>query len=321
MGVAHTTDYYSHEAQLCTNKIITCPNAGCGAKMNASSLKWHLQEECKIAQQRRALLQRAELRLRMKEEEERKRKEDEARRREEAALQAKRAAQEAAKLAQQRPASPSMEEGVTPAEEVKTPAVAVCSQCGEGVRESQLALHMAKTCHFREIMCPNYGSGCRETNIPFAMMNQHLQKHCPAERLRETLIAKSRQRQELVQCSTCGEMVSLAHWRRHERELCPNRLVPCRNHHLGCPCMIPMRERHLHEHIDEQYERFTLFMPGHGSHLAIDEGDITSPWTAEVCFLLRAFFVHRFLCQEYTPDQHLPCLLCFSFGCTSRMQR
>ncbi len=71
--------------------------------------------------------------------------------------------------------------------------------------------------------------------------------------------------------------------RKHERELCPNRRVPCRNHALGCTVMVRLRERALHELVDgNKALRPALYLPSHGAHLAIREDDIPCPWTAEV---------------------------------------
>ena len=71
--------------------------------------------------------------------------------------------------------------------------------------------------------------------------------------------------------------------RKHEKELCANRRVHCRNHPLGCTVMVRLRERAQHERVDTQKAvRTALYMPSHGAHLAIQEDDIPCPWTAEV---------------------------------------
>ena len=71
--------------------------------------------------------------------------------------------------------------------------------------------------------------------------------------------------------------------RKHERELCANRRVRCRNHPLGCQVMVRLRERHHHERVDgNKAVRTALYMGSHGAHLALREDDLPCPWTAEV---------------------------------------
>mgnify|MGYP001810524099 CR=1 FL=1 len=74
----------------------------------------------------------------------------------------------------------------------------------------------------------------------------------------------------------------LKDWRKHEHEDCENRLVPCKNHNIGCQVMVPKRERALHEHLQEDYARHCLYMSGHGTYLNINENDIVYPWTVEM---------------------------------------
>lgn len=88
---------------------------------------------------------------------------------------------------------------------------------------------------------------------------------------------------ELMKCPGCGEVVALMDLKKHERELCVNRRVPCRNHPLGCPVMVRLKDRALHERVDGiKAVRPALYLPGHGAHLALGEGDLCCPWTAEV---------------------------------------
>lgn len=58
-------------------------------------------------------------------------------------------------------------------------------------------------------------------------------------------------------------------------------LIP-QNFYLIYNVQVPLLERGLHEHVDENYSRTTLYFPGHVTHVHIDEGDIAAPWTAEV---------------------------------------
>lgn len=227
-----------------------------------------MQEECSYAVQRKNLLQQAAIRAQQKEDQEK------------AKLMAYIQMKKSEKLIDNAAQSYGQLEP-KPEEKPKEPVVVTCPQCGEAMRESQLPMHMHEICNFRKIMCPNFGFGCNEKQIPLNGIQDHLLNSCRAEKLKDQLIAKCNSRKELVQCSTCGEQVQLCYFRQHNKEKCPNRLVPCRNHHLGCAVLVPLRERHLHEHIDEGYERFSSYFPGHGSHLLLEETDVVAPWTAE----------------------------------------
>lgn len=86
-----------------------------------------------------------------------------------------------------------------------------------------------------------------------------------------------------MKCPACGELVPLMYLRKHERELCGNRRVHCRNHALGCGVMVRMKDRALHEQVDgSKAVRSALYLPSHGAHLAVKEDDLPCPWTAEV---------------------------------------
>lgn len=156
-----------------------------------------------------------------------------------------------------------------------------CSLCNELLPFSNSSSHQI-SCPFRSITCPNFGVGCNESSIPLNRIQFHLEEECFAEKLKQEMICRSLNRNKLVQCSTCGYQVELRLWKRHERELCENRLVPCKNSHLGCSTLVPLNERHLHESIDESYERCCIYFSGHGSFMKIEESDIVPPWSAEV---------------------------------------
>ena len=160
--------------------------------------------------------------------------------------------------------------------------VVFCSKCGEGMSESKLQYHTDNLCCCRAISCPNFGHGCKMLQIPLNQLASHLKNDCKAEKYKNELIARSTKRTEFILCSTCGYQLELRMWRKHEQELCENRLVPCKNEHLGCPVLVPLNERHLHESINEAYERHCLYLSGHGCCLHVDESDILYPWTAEV---------------------------------------
>jgi hypothetical protein len=281
-----------HQSRLCPNKVVTCPNLGCGHRLHLQNLRWHLQEECSYATQRKQLMEQATRRkVRNQEVEEMKR---------EQFRQAKSSATVLVTNLSQR------ENGdVSKSKSTKEPMIAVCPECGEAMRESQLSTHRRESCPSRCVMCPNFGLGCNERKIPLHLIRDHLAKDCHAELLKTQLVGQCYARHAEVMCSTCGEQVELRHLRQHDIEKCPNRLVHCRNHHLGCPVMVPLRERHLHEQINENYERFCMFFPGHGGCLQLNESDVLEPWTVEVKLLYCRFWI--FLTVLF--------LLGFSFGC------
>lgn len=257
---------------------IHCPNLECNQLMNRRMLKWHLQEECIVSQQRKAILEAAAMRKKQKESDELHRQQEALR-----ILEINRhikLADDKVKTSKSRNLS-DVEE-TEEERDVVEPDFVLCQLCGEGVKESALYVHSNEKCPFRKVICPNYGQGCNEKEVPFIEMNNHLKSDCNAEKWKEKLIANSKRRQMPLQCSTCGDFVPLSKWRRHENELCGNRLVPCRNQHLGCAVMVPLAERAMHELVAEDYQRFSLYLPGHGMHLAIEENDIACPWTAEV---------------------------------------
>jgi hypothetical protein len=105
---------------------------------------------------------------------------------------------------------------------------------------------------------------------------------CTVERRKDVLVERSKKRRELVMCSGCGEMVQLLYLKRHERELCANRKVPCRNQCVGCNVMVRLKERGLHESVFQgRQTRSCLYLSGECTQLAILEDDIPAPWTAE----------------------------------------
>jgi hypothetical protein len=57
---------------------------------------------------------------------------------------------------------------------------------------------------------------------------------------------------------------------RHVRERCVNRLVPCKNAHLGCRVLVRLLEKHKHEFVDGRRSaqiRTCLYMGGQGVHI------------------------------------------------------
>lgn len=249
---------------FCGNKIVKCPNLGCGVTMQQKKLKKHIELDCVITMKRNKLLQQASKRNQTQEEE----------------LEKKRVEEKNIREAHleliERTDSTEMKSNQ------ETNNISICPQCGEAMKTSAINRHLIETCSFRKIFCPHFGRGCLEPPFPMTDLQAHLMTHCKAEKNRDRLIENSKYRLETIMCSACGESIVLCKWRKHTNEDCPNRLVPCRNHHLGCPCLIPLRERNLHENVSENYARYSLYFPGHGSHMVINETDIDSHWTSEV---------------------------------------
>lgn len=289
--------------------------------------------ECEITSKRRKLVADAE--QRKQQEAQRLRDEAEQRRidRERSAL----LLNTAAVAAPSRPASPrptfpdAFEEGDAGGLESR---YTTCPKCSESMRQSQLSLHLDKLCSRRRVMCPNYHNGCKQGLVPLFLLQTHLKSECAAEKHRDKMIAKAAQRRgkkiqknyvflyflvhstdhrlsclslELMKCPACGELVPLMYLRKHERELCGNRRVHCRNHALGCGVMVRVKDRALHEQVDgSKAVRSALYLPSHGTHLAVREDDLPCPWTAEVSepqlqFLTLLLFFnalpHYFLCS------------------------
>lgn len=150
----------------------------------------------------------------------------------------------------------------------------------------KLLLHVAQECPMRAVCCPNRQYGCHET-VPVGKVQQHLKTRCVYEKIKDELIKKSKQRRELVLCAGCGEPQPLMFLKKHEQTECANRLVPCRNWHLGCPVQVRVKERHLHEDVTiDNTLRSCLYFGGGGARMSLEEDDIVPPWTVE-CWLYR----------------------------------
>eukprot|EP01031_Cornospumella_fuschlensis_P030430 gene30430-36771_t len=258
-----------HKVSTCSNRLITCPNSECKLTIHAKQMKFHLKNECVTVKNRRKILEQAQQRA-LEEQ-----RAEEERMKHFAAIQ---------KMLLQ-PSTVSLPMGVTQQEAARPLSaikMVVCPDCTESMRESALPHHLIDDCRCRRVMCPNFGFGCKEQAIPLAALQDHIAQHCNAEKHRQQMYMKSRHRFEKLQCSTCGDMVMLKDWRKHEHEDCENRLVPCKNHNIGCQVMVPKRERALHEHLQEDYARHCLYMSGHGTYLNINENDIVYPWTVEM---------------------------------------
>lgn len=232
-------------------------------------LRRHIQSECVVAKARKSLLEHAAQRKKNDKEE---------------CLTVSLEETSNSPL----PQSPATEAQVivTEDEEVKpgsTGHFIVCWKCNEGMKASQLPLHLSECCVLRTIMCPNIHRGCDQKEIPLKQLQSHLLNDCKAEKKRQELIEKSKLRREEVVCSGCGELVPILFLKRHESELCENRRVHCRNHALGCNVMVRMRERSLHELVDGRKQtRSSFYTVGHGVNLSIGEDDIKGSWTTEV---------------------------------------
>ena len=138
----------------------------------------------------------------------------------------------------------------------------------------------------RTVCCPNRQYGCHET-VAVGKVQQHLKTNCVYEKIKDELIKKSKQRRELVLCPGCGEPQPLMFLKKHEQTECANRLVPCRNWHLGCPVQVRVKERHLHEDVTiDNTLRSCLYFGGGSARMNLEEDDIVPPWTVE-CWLYR----------------------------------
>ena len=278
-----TRDLRKHMAKFCKDKMVPCAEIGCGLMLPQSEMKKHLAHGCAVARQRRAMATSAI-----------KRKEDER--------EALRASIEALSTAHRRAAAdphttntspqsitdshvpidgntdidPTGLHRVTPREEYTT-----CTACQERIRTDEMRHHVRSMCRMRNIYCPNRHLGCME-EIPLAMTTNHLRHDCAIEKHKDELVAKSRQRYEKVTCTGCAEKIPLMYLRKHETEDCPNRKVPCRNHLLGCPVMVRIKDRKHHEDVDNSIKpRSCLFFDGCDTTMKIDEDDVPPPWTVE----------------------------------------
>jgi hypothetical protein len=259
-------------SNLCPNKEVKCPEAGCGCVMRLKELRRHRDEDCVISVKRKALLENAALKKKLEEErkqrefeemkmkrlreleQEKKRKlkllEAEKKRRQEQELREKENPESTTDMETEElylpisPPQPPMDSNFT-----------ICEQCNESVKASQLKLHLIQSCRMRKVLCPNAHCGCDVgmVGVELALLQEHLKSNCLGTLKRDEMIARSKLRLEAVQCVFCGSLdVPLRFLRKHENEECPNRRVPCRNAHLGCTKMNKLSERRLHEHLDEK---------------------------------------------------------------------
>jgi hypothetical protein len=168
------------------------------------------------------------------------------------------------------------------AHEIKELVIVVCEDCGvELVQGRQLNEHKESGCKMRKIFCPNRSFGCVDV-IPISLCQEHLKNDCVYERRKELMINNSKLRRELIICNGCGSPTPLCELRKHEEDRCVNRYAPCRNASLGCEVRVRLEDRALHEHIsDSSTCRSTLYMGPGGSHIFINEDDMSPPWTVE----------------------------------------
>ena len=105
-----------------------------------------------------------------------------------------------------------------------------------------------------------------------------------AKRRRDDLAEQHVQGQLEIECPQCAMLVPVHKMRQH-LEVCPNKLVPCKNAVHGCKCMVRPLNRDWHENADHLARpRPCLFFPGaerQRSFVALDEPDLDPPWTAE----------------------------------------
>merc|ERR1712196_426026 len=70
--------------------------------------------------------------------------------------------------------------------------------------------------------------------------------------------------------------------RKHDKFFCSNRKVRCRNFELGCPCLVRLSTRHLHEQIEHLTgPRSCIKLGGGQSFIALNDEDLEPPYTVE----------------------------------------
>lgn len=125
-------------------------------------------------------------------------------------------------------------------------------------------------------------------------MEEHVESECVVTLERDKLASISRAKNKLVTCRECGEDVMIRHQRKHDSDICSNRIVPCRNAVQGCTAKLRLRDRHLHEKASSIISsRSCLFFDATASLFpisdvvqlnkkgGIDNANIVPPWTAE----------------------------------------
>lgn len=271
----------AHLSSDCSENIITCPEPGCGLRMPSDHLKEHLRRECPVVRKRRKLVKAAK-------------------QRQESTLTSNLQSSTSYDLFPAShdfpPLSPKLSTNVAPLEPIECdgetralpceevvlePTHTQCPQCEEFVPNKILAEHQTQFCSMRLVYCRNRSLGCLK-EVPLRDMQMHIEEGCMPEKRKEELIARSKMRREVVQCSGCGEDVQLIDLKKHNAEECINRKVPCRNALLGCNVMVRLRDRKLHEHVDgKAVPKPCLYINGGYGHVSINEDDITPSWTME----------------------------------------
>ena len=279
----------------CAEKSSCCPEVGCGLVMALSQLNRHIAKECSVARKRRKLVRQQRVRQTQRQAEEAARIEQ---------LRAKPGrppvhSPENEEVCGQPLALPGAEEGAdgererAPTHDPNATALSTssdrfmicCEDCQESMKRSQYYRHRSRQCKFRPVACPNSAVGCA-AEVPFAKLLDHLFYDCVAERRKDALVERAKERCEVITCAACGEQMMLLQLRAHEATTCANRFVKCKNAALGCNAVLRNHERAFHEKVDLKRSMKTcLYFEGDGAHLAIREDDVPPPWTVELWLL------------------------------------
>jgi hypothetical protein len=273
-----------HLIKDCQEKLVLCPEYGCGVRMPQNEIQNHLLLGCKVTRARRVMTQSSI------------RRHDEINQliQEKMMPSASSSLQVSAVVSSStsRPSSPPTTPSpspspsshqqkstiVPPPEEIIT-----CPDCHERLppQHSNLNKHQQLFCSYRKVFCLNRHLGC-DVEVPLVHLDHHLTHDCEVEMKKEQFIQRSKKRLELVQCPGCGENFPLGKLSKHEREECLNRKVPCRNAILGCPVMVRLKDRKLHEDVHSSIRpRSCLYFNGSDTHVLFKEDDILPPWTIE----------------------------------------
>ena len=169
------------------------------------------------------------------------------------------------------------------AEKVKgKPTAEECPACHKIVAITLSRRHAADECSMRVVPCPNRDLGCEE-EFPAEETTSHLRTQCIVQNDRNEQASRYVLRRQRVQCSGCGYMVVIQHLPRHQREKCPNLLVPCKHWKLGCPVMLRLSAMEDHTKVDRLLEpRSCLMFDSGKAYIALGEDDRKPPWTAEM---------------------------------------
>ena len=145
-----------------------------------------------------------------------------------------------------------------------------CPDCEEEMKPTRLRAHLLSFCPYRIVYCTNRPMGCKD-ELPLALLQLHLQTECKIEIKKDEMVQKSNNK-ELFLCPGCSLEIPMTRYKRHQKDSCINRKVPCKNCKLGCRVMVRPNERERHEFVDSSAGggvRSCLYLAGQGSHLLL----------------------------------------------------